>query len=67
MNPLIPLLVAIPLAGAFLTMILGRFIPGIPRYMALATLLLPHFHQLLATGFRRRRLFGLYSGRMGTC
>ena len=35
MNPLIPFLVAIPLAGAFLTMILGRFIPGIPRYMAL--------------------------------
>lgn len=39
MNPLIPLLVAVPLAGAFLIMILGRFIPGIPRYMALATLL----------------------------
>ncbi len=43
MNPLIPLLVAIPLAGAFLTMILGRFIAGIPRYMALATLLLLTF------------------------
>jgi len=39
MNPLIPLLVAVPLAGAFLTMILGRFITGIPRYLALATLL----------------------------
>ncbi len=43
MNPLIPLLVAIPLAGAFLTMILGRFITGIPRYMALATLLVLTF------------------------
>lgn len=39
MNPLIPLFVAVPLAGAFLTMILGRFITGIPRYMALAVLL----------------------------
>lgn len=43
MNPLIPLLVAIPLAGAFLAMILGRFITGIPRYMALATLFLLAF------------------------
>lgn len=43
MNPLIPLLVAVPLAGAFLTMILGRFIPGIPRYLALATLLFVAF------------------------
>jgi multicomponent Na+:H+ antiporter subunit D len=39
MNPLIPLLVAVPLAGAFLTMITGRFITGIPRYLALTTLL----------------------------
>ena len=39
MNPLIPLFVAVPLAGAFLTMILGRFIKAIPRYMALAVLL----------------------------
>lgn len=43
MNPLIPLLVAVPLAGAFLTMILGRFISGIPRYMALATMLILAF------------------------
>jgi multicomponent Na+:H+ antiporter subunit D len=43
MNPLIPLLVAIPLAGAFLTIIAGRFIAGIPRYMALATTLLVAF------------------------
>jgi multicomponent Na+:H+ antiporter subunit D len=43
MNPLIPLLVAIPLAGAFLTMIVGRFITGIPRYMALTTLLATAF------------------------
>ena len=43
MNPLIPLLVAIPLAGAFLTMILGRFFTGIHRYMAMATLLVTAF------------------------
>jgi multicomponent Na+:H+ antiporter subunit D len=43
MNPLIPLLVVVPLAGAFLIMILGRFITGIPRYMALATLLIVVF------------------------
>lgn len=43
MNPLIPLLVAIPLAGAFLTIIIGRFITAIPRYMALATLLFTAF------------------------
>jgi formate hydrogenlyase subunit 3/multisubunit Na+/H+ antiporter MnhD subunit len=35
--------VAIPLAGAFLTIIIGRFITAIPRYMALATLLITAF------------------------
>ncbi len=52
MNPLIPLLVAVPLAGAFLIMILGRFINGVPRIMALATLLLLSFISfwLLTTG-----------------
>ena len=32
MNPLIPLFVAIPLSGAFIDMILGRFIKGLSRY-----------------------------------
>lgn len=32
MNPLIPLFVAIPLTGAFIDMILGRFIKGFSRY-----------------------------------
>jgi multicomponent Na+:H+ antiporter subunit D len=39
MNPLIPLFVAVPLAGAFLIMILGRFIPFLNRYLAAAVLL----------------------------
>lgn len=39
MNPLIPLFVAIPLAGAFLTMILGRFIRHLDKYLAAAVLL----------------------------
>lgn len=39
MNPLIPLFVAVPLAGAFLIMILGRFIPFLNRYLASAILL----------------------------
>ena len=32
MNPLIPLLVVIPLAGAFLIMIIGRFIEEFNKY-----------------------------------
>ncbi len=39
MNPLIPLFVAVPLAGAFLTMILGRFFRNIIRYLAVSVLL----------------------------
>jgi multicomponent Na+:H+ antiporter subunit D len=39
MNPLIPLFVAIPLAGAFLTMILGKFIPWLNKYLSTAILL----------------------------
>lgn len=34
MNPLIPLFVVIPLSGAFLVMILGRFIPNLNKYLA---------------------------------
>jgi len=34
MNPLIPLFVVIPLSGAFLIMILGRFIPNLNKYLA---------------------------------
>ena len=40
MNPLIPLFVVIPLAGAFLIMILGRFISGLNKYLASLILLL---------------------------
>jgi multicomponent Na+:H+ antiporter subunit D len=40
MNPLIPLLVVIPLAGAFLIMILGRFFSTVNKYLASFILLL---------------------------
>ena len=33
MNPLIPLFVVIPLAGAFLIMILGRFLSEFNKYL----------------------------------
>ena len=39
MNPLIPLFVIIPLAGAFLIMILGRFIRDLNKYLASLILL----------------------------
>lgn len=39
MNPLIPLFVVIPLAGAFLIMILGRFIKDFSKYFASLVLL----------------------------
>lgn len=38
MNPLIPLYVAIPLAGAFLTMILGKFLPRLNKYLGMIVL-----------------------------
>ncbi|TFG43165.1 MAG: NADH/ubiquinone/plastoquinone (complex I) [Bacteroidia bacterium] len=39
MNPLIPLFIVIPLAGAFLIMILGRLIPNLNKYLASLILL----------------------------
>ncbi|MGQ9621185.1 MAG: complex I subunit 5 family protein [Bacteroidales bacterium] len=39
MNPLIPLFVAVPLAGAFLTMILGKFFRNLNKYLGLLILL----------------------------
>ncbi|MDX9930622.1 MAG: proton-conducting transporter membrane subunit, partial [Bacteroidales bacterium] len=39
MNPLIPLLVAVPLAGGFLIMILGKFIRDLNKYLASLVLL----------------------------
>jgi multicomponent Na+:H+ antiporter subunit D len=39
MNPLIPLFVIIPLAGAFLTMIVGKFLSGFGRYFTSTILL----------------------------
>jgi multicomponent Na+:H+ antiporter subunit D len=39
MNSLIPFFVAVPLAGAFLTMILGRFTTHISKYLATVVLL----------------------------
>ncbi len=55
MNPLIPLLVVIPLAGAFLIMILGRFIRNFNKILASLVLLLLaiiSFYFLFSTGDR---------------
>lgn len=43
MNPFIPLYVIIPLTGAFLIMITGRFVKGLNKYIASAVLLLLAF------------------------
>jgi multicomponent Na+:H+ antiporter subunit D len=40
MNPLIPLFVVIPLSGAFLIMILGRYLTGLSRYLTSLILLI---------------------------
>jgi multicomponent Na+:H+ antiporter subunit D len=53
MNPLIPLFVVIPLAGAFLIMILGRFIRELNRYFAsliLLVLVIISIYSLVTTG-----------------
>ncbi len=53
MNPLIPLFVVIPLAGAFLIMILGRFIRNFNKYLAsliLLFLVVVSFWSLFTTG-----------------
>lgn len=39
MNPLIPLMVAVPLAGGFLIMILGKFVRDLNKYIATLSLL----------------------------
>ncbi|MFZ0280919.1 MAG: proton-conducting transporter membrane subunit [Bacteroidales bacterium] len=54
MNPLIPLFVTVPLAGAFLIMILGRFIRNFNKYFAslvLLFLVVISFYCLATTGF----------------
>ncbi|MBN2863101.1 MAG: hypothetical protein JXN62_08070 [Bacteroidales bacterium] len=53
MNPLIPLFVIIPLAGAFLIMILGKFIEGFGKYLTsiiLLTLAIFSLYSLFTTG-----------------
>jgi multicomponent Na+:H+ antiporter subunit D len=53
MNPLIPLFVVVPLAGAFLIMILGRFIRDFNKYFAsliLLFLVFISFYFLFVTG-----------------
>lgn len=53
MNPLIPSFIVIPLAGAFLIMILGRFISNLNKYLAsliLLTLAVFSIYSLLTTG-----------------
>ncbi len=53
MNPLIPLLVIVPLAGAFLIMVLGKVINDLPRYFTPAImlfLLITDVYALMHTG-----------------
>jgi multicomponent Na+:H+ antiporter subunit D len=53
MNPMIPLLVIVPLASAFLSMILGRLIRNLPRYFAsvvMLFLLIASFYSLFNIG-----------------
>jgi multicomponent Na+:H+ antiporter subunit D len=53
MNPLIPLFVVIPLTGAFLIMILGRFIRGLNKYLAsfiLLVLFILSIYSIVTTG-----------------
>jgi multicomponent Na+:H+ antiporter subunit D len=53
MNPLIPLLVVIPLAGAFLIMVIGRFIREFNKYftsLVLLVLAFVSFYFLFTTG-----------------
>jgi formate hydrogenlyase subunit 3/multisubunit Na+/H+ antiporter MnhD subunit len=53
MNPLIPLFVVIPLAGAFLIMILGRFFSELNKYLAsliLLILVVLSIYSLINTG-----------------
>lgn len=53
MNPLIPLFVVVPLAGAFLIMILGRFFSEINKYLAsliLLILVIFSIYSLVTTG-----------------
>ena len=48
MNPMMPLFVIIPLAGAFLIMITGRFSKVINKYLALVVLALLAFFSISA-------------------
>ncbi len=59
MNPLIPLFVVIPLAGAFLIMILGRFIGGLNKYLATLILLTLAVFSRLFTCYNRRKSFSV--------
>jgi multicomponent Na+:H+ antiporter subunit D len=56
MNPLIPLFVVIPLAGAFLVMIAGRFSRQINKYLASVVLLLLALLSLYSIMFREESL-----------
>jgi len=56
MNPLIPLFVVIPLAGAFLVMIAGRFSRQLNKYLASVVLLLLALLSLYSIMFREESL-----------
>jgi multicomponent Na+:H+ antiporter subunit D len=53
MNPLIPILVIVPLAGAFLIMILGKFFKAFPKYftsLILLSLVIISFYSYMTLG-----------------
>jgi len=53
MNPVIPILVIVPLASAFLTMVLGRLIRNLPKYftsVVMLFLVIASFYALIKTG-----------------
>lgn len=53
MNPVIPILVIVPLAGAFLIMLLGRLVSDLPKYftsLIMLFLVLAGFYSLITIG-----------------
>ena len=66
MNPLIPLFVVTPLAGAFLIMIIGRFIKEFNKYFTSVILLFLACISFYFLFTYRRKYICIQSWRMGT-
>jgi putative Mn2+ efflux pump MntP len=64
MNPLIPLFVVTPLAGAFLIMIIGRFVKEFNKYftsLVLLFLVIISFYSLFTTGENQSEFIWLWT------